>query len=212
MKSFLRRKQAQVIAALVMATAVWTMVGGLGLSNGIAEAATLHNRHFQSHVQQVPLTRTNRGNINCDGSITGPIMHRTFGSVTFEVTFKNERQDQHADKNERQDQHANKIEQITVTVRLRHATPNTIYNFRVIQTPNAGLTFPCNAAFFPLPKTDSKGNATQTATVGGLSIRSTTKDAFVAINSEDNPSTDFFTTREVFFKNKDIKNRDRCKF
>ena len=38
MKSFLKRKPAQVIAALVMATAVWTMIVGLGL-NGIAEAA-----------------------------------------------------------------------------------------------------------------------------------------------------------------------------
>ncbi len=39
MKSFLRRKLTQAIAALVMAIAVLTTIVGLGLSNGIAGAA-----------------------------------------------------------------------------------------------------------------------------------------------------------------------------
>lgn len=41
MKSFLKRKRAQVIAALVIAIAVWTTIVGLGLSNGIARAASV---------------------------------------------------------------------------------------------------------------------------------------------------------------------------
>jgi hypothetical protein len=64
MKSFLRRIQAQAIAALVMAIAVLATLVGLGLSSGIAGAASPN-----SHAQKVPLTTTNR---NCNGSEAAP--------------------------------------------------------------------------------------------------------------------------------------------
>ncbi len=62
MKSFLRLKRAQAIAALVMAIAILATLVGLGLSTSIARAASSNN-----DAQKVPLTTTNR---NCDGTVT----------------------------------------------------------------------------------------------------------------------------------------------
>jgi hypothetical protein len=73
MKSFLRRKQAQAIAALVMAIAVLAMVVGLGLSTGIAEAAA----------QKVPLTKTNA---DCPGYSTQPEGVPTYGFAIINKT------------------------------------------------------------------------------------------------------------------------------
>ncbi len=65
MKNFLKRKQAQAIAALVMAIVVLATLVGLGHSTGIAGAASPDG----NGAQKVPLTTTNR---NCDGSVATP--------------------------------------------------------------------------------------------------------------------------------------------
>ncbi len=54
MKSFLKRKQAQVRASLGMAIAVWTMIVGLGLNNGIANAAPAATISIVKQTQLIP--------------------------------------------------------------------------------------------------------------------------------------------------------------
>src|SRR5258708_8497754 len=65
MKNFLKRKQAQAIAAWGRAIVVLATLVGLGHRTGIARAASPDG----NGAQKVPLTTTNR---NCDGSLTTP--------------------------------------------------------------------------------------------------------------------------------------------
>ncbi len=77
MKSFLKRKQAQVIASLGMAIAVWTMIVGLGLNNGIANAAPAATISIVKQTQLIP------GGVH--GLITGQCTG--FPEVSFAATL-----------------------------------------------------------------------------------------------------------------------------
>src|SRR5260370_36623985 len=65
MKNFLKLKQAQAIAALVMAIVVLATLVGLGHSTGIARAASPDS----NGAQKMPLTTTNS---KCDGPVSTP--------------------------------------------------------------------------------------------------------------------------------------------
>ena len=108
MKSFLRRKQAQAIAALVMTIAVLATVVGLGLSTGIAGAAPTNS----NGAQKVPLTQTNAG---CPGYTTQPTGVPTFGFAIINKTGSGK---------------------LIANVVLVGAEHNAIYNIRLIQLPS----------------------------------------------------------------------------
>ncbi|BCL79830.1 hypothetical protein ccbrp13_22950 [Ktedonobacteria bacterium brp13] len=195
MNNFLRVKQAQVIAALIMAIVVWVTTVGLGLNTGItgaapvaskfntgiAGAAFLNHRDAQKvplwnpqRAQRVELTRLNR---NCSGTIVPPppsdLLEHGF-SIISETESKPER--------------------LIAVVVLRNATPNATYNIRLIQTPNTLAACP-----------GSNGTLTTNAQGSGNAIirafvQRGSSDAFVALNNLANPDKDFFTTEEVFFR------------
>lgn len=168
MKSFLRRKQAQAIAALVMAIVVLATLVGLGLSTGIAGAASPND----SGAHKEPLTTTNR---DCDGSVIGTPQTGSFGFVIINKSASGK---------------------LIANVVLENATANTTYNFRLIQTPNS-VTGDCQPYYGPgeaTLTTDALGNGNanyQEAVIDGST------GAFVAINNAAAPGTDFFTTQVV---------------
>ncbi len=108
MKNLLRRKQPQAISTLIIVIAVLATVVGLGLSTGIAGAASLNGRA----AQRVPLTRTN---IDCFGNVIGTPMTVPFGFAIINKTRSGK---------------------LIAEVSLKHARPNTTYNVRLIQTPS----------------------------------------------------------------------------
>lgn len=168
MKSFLRRKQAQAIAALVMAIVVLAALVGLGLSTGKAGAASPNG----NGAQKVPITTTNR---NCDGSEATPA--GTGPGTGFVIINKTA------------------SGKLVANVVLQNATPNTTYNFRLIQIlPDNVDCQPFNGPGEASLTTDSLGNGSanyQEAVLDGAT------GAFVAINNASNPGVDFFTTQVV---------------
>ncbi len=108
MKSILRRKQAKVITALVMAIAVLAMIAGLGLGTGRAGAASPNS----NGAQKVPLTQTNAG---CPGYTTQPTGVPTFGFAIINTTESGK---------------------LLANVVLVGAQPNALYNIRLIQLPS----------------------------------------------------------------------------
>jgi len=167
MKSFLRRIQAQAIAALVMAIAVLATLVGLGLSSGIAGAASPN-----SHAQKVPLTTTNR---NCNGSEAAP--PGIGGGTGFAIINRAA------------------SGKLIANVVLENAAPNATYNIRLIQIlPNDVDCQPYNGPGETTLTTDALGNGYtnyQEAVIDGAT------GAFVAINNAANPANDFFTTQVV---------------
>jgi hypothetical protein len=168
MKSFLRRKQAQAIAALVMAIVVLATLIGLGLSTGIAGAASPNG----SGAHKEPLTTTNR---DCDGVVSGTPQTESFGFVIINKTASGK---------------------LIANVVLENAIANTTYNFRLIQTPNSvtGDCQPFNGPGEATLTTDALGNGNanyQEVVIDGAT------GAFVAINNAANPANDFFTTQVV---------------
>jgi len=167
MKSFLRLKRAQAIAALVMAIAILATLVGLGLSTSIARAASPNNG-----AQKVPLTTTNR---NCDGTVATP--PGIGGGTGFAIINKAA------------------PGKLISNVVLENAVPNATYNIRLIQIlPNAVDCQPYNGPGEATLTTDALGNGSanyQEAVIDGA------KGAFVVLNNQADPGDDFYTTQVV---------------
>ena len=170
MKSFLRRKHAQAIAALVMAIVVLAALVGLGLSTSIAGAASPSNGALKT-----PLTTANRG---CDfqpqeGQGTG-------GGTGFVILNKTA------------------SGKLIANVVLVGAGPSTTYNIRLIQTPTSvpADCLPYNGPGEATLTTDALGNGNanyQEAVIAGAN------DAFAVLNNQAAPGTDYYTTQEELF-------------
>jgi hypothetical protein len=169
MKSILRRKQTQVITALVMVIAMLAMIVGLWLSTGIAGATASRG----SGAQKVPLTTTNR---DCNGTVNpGTGTGGGTGFVIINQTASG---------------------RLIANVVLENAAPDTTYNIRLIQTPNS-VTGDCQPF-------DGPGEATLTTDDLGNgnvnyqeTVLSGATGAFVAVNNQAAPGTDFYTTHVV---------------
>ena len=168
MKNFLKRKQAQAIAALVIAIVVLATLVGLGHSTGIARAASPDG----NGAQKVPLTTTNR---NCDGSVaTPPGIGGGTGFVIINKTASGK---------------------LIANVVLENAAPDTTYTIRLIQIlPNGVDCQPFNGPGEATLTTDALGNGNanyQEAVLAGAN------GAFVALNNQADPGNDFYTTQVV---------------
>ena len=168
MKSFIRLKRAQAIAALVMAIAILATLVGLGLSTSIARAASPNG----NGAQKVPLTTTNR---NCDGTITTP--PGIGGGTGFAIINKAA------------------SGKLISNVVLENAAPNATYNIRLIQIlPNNVDCQPFNGPGEVTLTTDALGNGNanyQEAVIDGAN------GAFVVLNNQADPGDDFYTTQVV---------------
>lgn len=130
MRSFLRKKQAQAFAALIIVIAVLATLVGLGLSTGIAGASSPN-----SHAQKVSLTTM--PNRDCSfGDLGGG---GTGGGTGFAIVNKTA------------------SGKLIAEVGLRNALPNTTYTIRLIQEPS---TLGCNVSseLRPTFTTDDLGN------------------------------------------------------
>lgn len=171
MKSRLRRKQVQAIAALVMAITASIMVVGLGLSTGMAGASS----PTIISTQTVPLTQAN-GNASCSGSPTqqGGV---TFGSMIITKTGS-----------------GSGSGQLIANVMLQNATPNAIYNISMIQTPS---TSGCHVTVGMLT-TNAQGNGNANVQVPVRAVTPSDTGVWVALNNA-NGFTNSFATRVVSF-------------
>ncbi|GER89496.1 hypothetical protein KDW_36580 [Dictyobacter vulcani] len=196
MKRFLRAKHAQTLAALIMAIVVWATTVGLGLNTGFAGAASVASRSNTGFTGAVsPNHRgiqkgsrwwdpeddedndnkvlNSRANRDCSGQIVPPPPIDTLDHG-FSIIHKT---------------HSGRL---IATIVLKKATPNATYNIRLIQTPNGS---DC-AVYDGTITTDSHGRGTKT-------IRELTQPgssgAFVVLNNQANPNSDFFTTEIVPF-------------
>jgi hypothetical protein len=157
------------MAALVMAIAVLTTLGGLGLITGIVGAASPNTN---SHAQKVPLTQTNR---DCSGTVIGTPQTETFGFVVINKTGSGK---------------------LIANVVLVGATPNATYNIRLIQlssrAPNGSTE--CTTIDGSLT-TDAQGNGD--ANVQEPVLEGTT-GVWVDLNNQAD-FTNFFDTQVVPF-------------
>ena len=121
----------------------------------------------------MPLTTTNR---DCDGNVaTGAGAGGGTGFVIFNQTASGK---------------------LIANVVLENAAPNTTYNIRLIQTPNS-VTNDCQPFNGPGEATfttDAYGNGSVNYQEAVLSSAT---GAFVAVNNQTTPGTDFYTTQVV---------------
>jgi len=213
MKSFLRVKLSQVMAALIMAIVVWVTVVGLGLNTGITGAAPAASRFNTGIAGATSLShKCEQDQMDQMDQMhqmhqTAPLWeprHECFNIHKVPLTRTN------------RDCMGNVVGTplptptfgfsiiiktrsgwLFAVVVLRNATPNATYNIRLIQTPNMLTSCPVVPGG-PTLMTDANGNGI--AFVREF-LQPGSSDAFVVLNNADvmHFPNDFFTTREVFF-------------